>query len=127
MLYTFRPILQSISSGLVTLGTLAVASQRKAVSRTTIQPYTVAGTYSAGTSAAAGDAYSYVTDRNYTGRSAYLYESDERTTTSYSTTSSTNATPSGRTGIYKLASSGGCATRPDGSTEGTNTMNGYET
>lgn len=127
VLYTFRPTLQSISSGLVTLGTLAVASQRKAVSRTTIQPYTVSGTYSAGTSAAAGDAYSYVTDRNYTGRSAYLYESDERTTTSYSTTSSTNATPSGRTGIYKLASSGGCATRPDGSTEGTNTMNGYET
>lgn len=38
VLYTFRPTLQSISSGLVTLGTLAVASQRKAVSRTTIQP-----------------------------------------------------------------------------------------
>jgi flagellar motor protein MotB len=127
VLFTFRPTLQSISSGLVTLGSLAVASQRKAVSRTTIQPYTVSGTYSAGTSAASGAPYSYVTDRNYTGRSAYLYESDERTTTAYSTTSATNATPSGRTGIYKLASSGGCASTPNGSTEGTNTMNGYET
>lgn len=126
VLFTFRPTLQSISSGLVTLGSLAAASQRKPVSRTTTQPYTVSGTYSAGTSAAAGEPYNYVTDRNYTGSSAYLYESDERTAT-ISTTSATNASPSGRTGIYKLASDGNCANSPNGSTEGVNTMNGYLT
>ena len=126
-LFTYRPVLQSISSGLLTLGSLAVASQRKPVTRTTLQPYTVSGTYSAGTSATAGDGYSYVTDRNYTGATAYQYESDERTGT-ISTTSSTNESGiSGRNGIYKLASSGNCSTSPDGSTEGNNTYNGYQT
>lgn len=133
VLFTFRPTLESISSGLVSLGSLAVASQRKPVSRSTTQPYTVSGTYSAGTSATAGTGYTYDTDVYYPGGSpsgsggvaAYQYESDERTTTAFSTTSSTNESGVGsRSGIYKLASTGNCADRPNGAT-GTPTSNNY--
>lgn len=133
VLFTFRPTLESISSGLVSLGSLAVASQRKPVSRSTTQPYTVSGTYSAGTSATAGTGYTYDTDVYYPGGSpsgsggvaAYQYESDERTTTAFSTTSSTNESGVGsRDGIYKLASTGNCADRPNGAT-GTPTSNNY--
>jgi hypothetical protein len=133
-LYTFRPVLESISSiptgsssqGLVTLGSLAAASQRKPVSRTTLQPYTVSGTYSAGTSAAAGDGYSYVTDRDYTGATAYQYESDERALRSGSslTTTATIATGGGRSSTYKLTSAGNCEPRPNGAT-GSPTSNNY--
>ena len=133
VLFTFRPTLDSISSGLVSLGSLAVASQRKPVSRSTTQPYTVSGTYSAGTSATAGSGYTYDTDIYYPGGSpsgsggvaAYQYESDERTTTSFSTTSSTSESGVGsRSGIYKLASTGNCADRPNGATS-TPTSNNY--
>lgn len=139
-LYTFRPVLDSISSiptgtaseGLVNLGSLAAASQRKPVSRTTLQPYTVSGTYSTGTSSVAGEGYSYVTDRDYTGANAHQYESDERALRSGSslTTTATIATGGGRSSTYKLTSAGNCDPRPNGATgspTGANYFDGYQT
>jgi hypothetical protein len=126
-------VLQSISSSQLTLGALAVASQRKPVSRSTIQPYTVSGTYSAGTSAAAGTGYTYDTDTYYSGQQAYLYESDERSTPAPLNMSASDANVSGiggRNGIYKLASTGNCDSRPNGATgtpTGTNYSAGYQT
>lgn len=123
------------NNGLVILDNLAAASQRKAVTNTptggATDPSTRAGTYSAGTSVAAGTAYNYVTDQYYDPTTAaYGYESDERTISSnFTTTVNINDSYDSRTGVYGMTSRGNCNNAPNGSTTPatTNTKDGYET
>lgn len=100
--FSFAPVLGNVSSGRVTLGSLASRSQQKLITRgVSGPPYLVSGTDSV-----TNQAYSYFTDKNYTGRDAYSRESDERGGT-LSTTSSQSEAYLGRTAV-RLASSATC-------------------
>ena len=127
----------STNNGLVILGDLAVASQRKVLSNTftgvapATGPSTRTGTFSAGSAATAGDAYTYASDIFYNpSTEAYGYESDERVTTSnFTTTFNPSTTYSSRSGVYELTSRTNCANSPNGSStpSTTNTKDGFET
>ncbi|MGB3734413.1 MAG: Ig domain-containing protein, partial [Ilumatobacter sp.] len=108
--------LEAIGSGEVALGQLASRSQRGPVTIGGIGPYTITGTDSI-----TNDPYTFVTDANYSSsvRAAYGYESVQRPGNSISTTSNTNTTYDGRTGVTELRSSGGC--------DGPNLADGFET
>ena len=127
----------STNNGLVILGDLAVASQRKVLSNTftgvapATGPSTRTGTFSAGTAATAGDAYTYASDFFYNpSEEAYGYESDERSTDDdFITTFNSNASYQTRSGVYKLTSDTWCKTVPNGSSTpmNQNTKDGFET
>lgn len=134
--FTYRPVLGTPTSGLTTLGNLAVASQSKPVSTTTSAPYVRSGTYTdARPNVTNIGSYSYVTDYYYNVDNncsagglpdnkclAYANESDERALQSGTslTTTATTQTYDGRSNVLGLTSSGNCAANPNAANSGQN-------
>ena len=99
---TLEPV--STAQAPTVLGGLASRSQQKPVTIAGIGPYTISGTDST-----TSNPYAFVTDFNYNPSTlAWRNESDERTVTSFITSSSTNASNLGRTGVTMLKSNGQC-------------------
>lgn len=114
--FIYRPVLGTPTSTVTVLGSLAVASQSKPVSSTSTAPFVRSGTYSAGTTQAAGTPYSYITDFYYnpSSRPAYANESDERALDgSWSFSSATVPDYLGRSAL-RLTSDGDCQEIPNG-------------